>query len=44
MSKINMSTDVPISPDELWKLIGGFNAFVDLGHKIVLQHCAFIRE
>ena len=29
MSKINMSTDVPISPDELWKVIGGFNALPD---------------
>ncbi len=26
MSKINMSTEVAIGADELWKLIGGFNA------------------
>ena len=29
MAKINMKTDLNVAPDEVWKLIGGFNALPD---------------
>lgn len=29
MSKVDLQTEVPVSPDRLWKLIGGFNALPD---------------
>lgn len=29
MAKVNMSTKLNVSPDELWKTIGGFNALAD---------------
>ena len=29
MTKVSMSTKLPVSPDEVWELIGGFNALPD---------------
>jgi uncharacterized protein YndB with AHSA1/START domain len=29
MAKINMKTDLNVAPDEVWKLIGGFNTLPD---------------
>lgn len=29
MAKVNMQAEFPVSPDELWKLIGKFNALPD---------------
>ena len=29
MSKVNLSTQFPVAPDELWKVIGRFNALHD---------------
>ena len=29
MAKIDMKTDLNVAPDEVWKLIGGFNALPD---------------
>ena len=29
MTKISMTTDLDVSADEVWKLIGGFNALPD---------------
>jgi hypothetical protein len=28
MTKISMTTDLDVSADEVWKLIGGFNNFL----------------